>query len=166
MSSDYNPAAVGQAINLAWQYALFSGAVTSPEDAAALAREVYPIVRELAESIQDAERNPVDNVIHAFPGAQVVQEGPAAYIPQQPAFTNPQSQPAPVPGATDGDPQTAALWQELLQDREAWWDNRINKRNPKAPDFKHKKDGDKALWIVGKKNPSWVTPAFLASRGF
>ena len=28
-----------------------------------------------------------------------------------------------------------------------FWDNRADKRNPKAPDFKHKENGDWAVWL-------------------
>jgi len=37
--------------------------------------------------------------------------------------------------------------------RAKWWDNREGKRNPKAPDFKHKDDG-RALWL--NSAPDWV----------
>lgn len=41
----------------------------------------------------------------------------------------------------DGDEQ---VWGEYFRDPSQWWDNRLNKRNPKAPDFKHRITG-KAL---------------------
>ncbi|KAM0951801.1 putative primosome PriB/single-strand DNA-binding, nucleic acid-binding protein [Dioscorea sansibarensis] len=47
------------------------------------------------------------------------------------------------------------LWQAFFANPVDWWDNRTNKRNPKAPDFKHKHTGE-ALWIEGKYNPPWV----------
>ncbi|KAJ0982419.1 hypothetical protein J5N97_010674 [Dioscorea zingiberensis] len=47
------------------------------------------------------------------------------------------------------------LWQAFFANPLDWWDNRTNKRNPKAPDFKHKHTGE-ALWIEGKYNPPWV----------
>ena len=38
------------------------------------------------------------------------------------------------------------------------WDNRSTKRNPKAPDFKHKETGD-ALWITSRDTPrGWRAP--------
>ncbi|XP_057508770.1 protein OSB2, chloroplastic-like [Actinidia eriantha] len=50
---------------------------------------------------------------------------------------------------------TEALWQAFFANPMDWWDNRKNKRNSKAPDFKHKDTGE-ALWIEGWNNPSWV----------
>lgn len=31
--------------------------------------------------------------------------------------------------------------------KKEFWDNRSDKRNPKAPDFKHKENGDWAVWL-------------------
>lgn len=47
------------------------------------------------------------------------------------------------------------LWQAFFANPGEWWDNRRNKRNPKAPDFKHKDTGE-ALWIDGRSTPPWV----------
>ncbi|XP_027366597.1 protein OSB2, chloroplastic-like isoform X2 [Abrus precatorius] len=47
------------------------------------------------------------------------------------------------------------LWQAFFANPGEWWDNRKKKRNPKAPDFKHKDTGE-ALWIEGRSNPPWV----------
>ncbi|KAF6142360.1 hypothetical protein GIB67_023385 [Kingdonia uniflora] len=46
-------------------------------------------------------------------------------------------------------------WKNLVENLNKWWDNRFNKRNPKAPDFKHKDTGD-ALWL--NSAPAWVLP--------
>lgn len=46
------------------------------------------------------------------------------------------------------------LWRQLMASPSDFWDNRANKRNPRAPDFKHKKNGG-ALWLNSK--PSWVS---------
>lgn len=35
---------------------------------------------------------------------------------------------------------------DLLANPETWWDNRVGKTNPKAPDFKHKKSGE-GIWL-------------------
>lgn len=70
--------------------------------------------------------------------------------------------PAAIPGVADGDAQVAALWQEFFQDPSKFWDNRRDKRNPRAPDFKNKDNGDKALWLNDKKNPSWVAQQLAA----
>lgn len=85
--------------------------------------------------------------------------------------------PSPIPGvtATDGDPKTAAIWQEFFQDKQNgkfednWFDNRFSKKNPAGPDFKNKKDDKKALWIAPnpkfktQPNPSWVPEALRQS---
>ncbi|KAI5395057.1 protein OSB1, mitochondrial [Lathyrus oleraceus] len=47
------------------------------------------------------------------------------------------------------------LWQVFFANPGEWWDNRRNKRNPKAPDFKHKDTGE-ALWIDSRSTPPWV----------
>ncbi|KAJ7527393.1 hypothetical protein O6H91_16G051800 [Diphasiastrum complanatum] len=43
------------------------------------------------------------------------------------------------------------LWQEFFSDPSQWWDNRLTKKTPKHPDFKHKRTFE-GLWI----NPSWL----------
>lgn len=45
-----------------------------------------------------------------------------------------------------------AEWDSFFEKPEEWWDNRDNKKNAKAPDFKHKTSRD-ALWIESKLNP-------------
>ena len=116
----------------------------------------------------------------AFPGttvaAQVTVPTAGASVIQFPQAAAPVAAPAPtvapmaIPGATDGDPQVAALWAEFFNDFNAnqfaakWYDNRSSKTKPGQPDFKNKADGDKALWKTGKKNPAWV-PGVLAQAG-
>ncbi|XP_006282647.2 protein OSB2, chloroplastic isoform X1 [Capsella rubella] len=46
-------------------------------------------------------------------------------------------------------------WKDLVQNPDKWWDNRIDKRNAKAPDFKHKETGE-ALWL--NESPTWLLP--------
>ena len=50
------------------------------------------------------------------------------------------------------------VWYEYFANPSQWWDNRLNKRNPKAPDFKHRVSG-KALWVDG-----WYTPKSAKDR--
>jgi hypothetical protein len=39
----------------------------------------------------------------------------------------------------------------------AFWDNRFNKLNERAPDFKAKdKERDVALWLTSRAKPAWV----------
>lgn len=127
---------------------------------------------EIADSVigvvLDAHKKfAIEKVGAAFPGTTQVPFTPPAAVAAPAAV---QAAPAAIPGVADGDPATAALWQQLFTDKtngvfEAnWYDNRTTKKSPKGPDFKNKKDGDKALWIVGRNNPSWV-PAALAQTG-
>lgn len=51
-------------------------------------------------------------------------------------------------GKNDGD-----SWKNLVENRNKWWDNRVDKRNPKAPDFKHKDSGE-GLWLGDA--PAWA----------
>ncbi|KAJ4760701.1 Single-stranded DNA-binding protein [Rhynchospora pubera] len=46
-------------------------------------------------------------------------------------------------------------WKAFFANPRAWWDNRNNKKNPNAPDFKHKDTGE-ALWLNSKYIPPWV----------
>ena len=48
-----------------------------------------------------------------------------------------------------------AKWAALFCMPSDFWDNRASKKNPKAPDFKHKETGE-ALWIQSRNTPSWV----------
>lgn len=81
------------------------------------------------------------------------------------------------PGAQRTEPQGPpaspkdALWRSALIDNpDSWWDNRGDKRNPKAPDFKAKNNGPQvdgqpaALWIDSRDKPDWVD-AHLAAHG-
>nr|AAM61481.1 unknown [Arabidopsis thaliana] len=45
------------------------------------------------------------------------------------------------------------IWKNLVENPSKWWDNRLDKRNPKGPDFKHKETGE-ALWIGD--SPTWA----------
>lgn len=49
------------------------------------------------------------------------------------------------------------LWRSLVENPKDWWDNRLDKKNPKAPDFKHKTSGE-VLWL-SKSTPEWVLSA-------
>lgn len=52
---------------------------------------------------------------------------------------------------------TEQKWMDFFEDTSKWWDNRTNKTNPKAPDFKKKGGRDApALWINSKDTPAWV----------
>lgn len=46
-------------------------------------------------------------------------------------------------------------WKSLVENPDKWWDNRLNKRNEKSPDFKNKESGE-ALWLSSA--PDWAIP--------
>ena len=43
-------------------------------------------------------------------------------------------------------------WEQFFASRGDYWDNRTSKRNPRAPDFKHKSDPQIALWIDSRQD--------------
>ncbi|KAJ0788446.1 putative primosome PriB/single-strand DNA-binding, nucleic acid-binding protein [Helianthus annuus] len=47
----------------------------------------------------------------------------------------------------------ADSWKNLIENPKKWWDNRVDKRNVKGPDFKNKDTGE-ALWLTDA--PSWA----------
>jgi hypothetical protein len=91
------------------------------------------------------------------------QQAPAPqYAPQQ-AAPAPYQQPAPIPGTVDDG--TAVAWLDVCQNPDGWWDNRINKKNPKGPDFSAKKHNTNfqqpngfgvGLWVNDKSIPASV----------
>lgn len=46
------------------------------------------------------------------------------------------------------------VWKDLVENPDNWWDNRLDKKSKKGPDFKHKETG-KPLWLTYA--PAWVT---------
>ena len=72
---------------------------------------------------------------------------PAAAWGAAPAAPGP-----PPPGAASpGDEK----WAPLFANPAAYWDNRVSKRSPRGPDFKHKATGD-GLWLSSRDTPRWV----------
>lgn len=51
-------------------------------------------------------------------------------------------------------------WMEFFDNPNAYWDNRQNKRNPRAPDFKHKDEKDTVLWLDSRDTPSCKSLTF------
>ena len=45
-------------------------------------------------------------------------------------------------------------WMDFFDNPNAYWDNRQNKRNPRAPDFKHKDEKDTVLWLDSRDTPN------------
>ncbi len=58
-------------------------------------------------------------------------------------------------GASVQSKDVEGRWAALFCSPDDFWDNRATKRNPKAPDFKHKETGE-ALWVESRTTPSWV----------
>ncbi|KAJ7549908.1 hypothetical protein O6H91_07G074400 [Diphasiastrum complanatum] len=79
---------------------------------------------------------------------QFQQRKPSAFsIRKQSAFSTPRGSGRLV--------RMEQLWQEFFSDPSQWWDNRLTKKSPKHPDFKHKRTLE-GLWVDGRLNPSWV----------
>ncbi|GAX85183.1 hypothetical protein CEUSTIGMA_g12601.t1 [Chlamydomonas eustigma] len=87
---------------------------------------------------------------------------------QQPSWVQPQQvqsavqsaweqgdKPARPPFARLSPEEERELWAELERDRSQFWDNRENKRNPKAPDYKQKSTGH-GLWLNSRNAPYWA----------
>ncbi|KAG6790419.1 hypothetical protein POTOM_006572 [Populus tomentosa] len=53
-------------------------------------------------------------------------------------------------------------WKDLVENPHKWWDNRVDKKNPKSPDFKHKETGE-GLWL--DTSPAWVLPKLPPTKG-
>jgi hypothetical protein len=66
-----------------------------------------------------------------------------------------QRSPPPPPSGDGFQSPKDALWRSVFDAPDRWWDNRENKRNPRAPDFKHKDTGE-GLWLTGRDTPPWV----------
>ncbi|GAV83843.1 hypothetical protein CFOL_v3_27288 [Cephalotus follicularis] len=52
-------------------------------------------------------------------------------------------------------------WKDLVENPNKWWDNRLGKKNGKAPDFKHKETGE-GLWLSNA--PPWALPKLPSSK--
>lgn len=136
-------------------------------EAAATVGNAFPGTQQVAPAAVPQATEPFPANVVQFPQQQVA---PAPVAPVAQPYAPVAQQPAPIPGVQDGDPQTAAYWQEFFADPSQWYDNRTSKSNPKAPDFRHKTrktpDGryNIGLYVTGKGNPSWVAGQ-LAARG-
>ncbi|GJV10985.1 OSB2, chloroplastic-like protein [Tanacetum coccineum] len=59
---------------------------------------------------------------------------------------------------SDGD-----SWKHLVENPSSWWDNRVDKKNPNGPDFKHK-DSRKGLWLVDA--PAWAVSSLPPLKSY
>lgn len=96
----------------------------------------------------------------AYQAPQTPPPQPPQPVPPPAAATPPPAAPSfssePREAADQNDP-THRKWLDYFDNPTSYWDNRANKRNPRAPDFKHKERND-ALWIGGRDTPAWVVP--------
>jgi len=94
----------------------------------------------------------------------------AAYAAADPASYQDQaaygSQEVAAGSLTANSPKEA-MWTSVVEEPDLWWDNRFNKRNPKAPDFKLKEGGmdAPALWLNNSDTPAWVHQKLSDSDG-
>ncbi|XP_010538289.1 PREDICTED: protein OSB4, chloroplastic [Tarenaya hassleriana] len=72
-------------------------------------------------------------------------------------FDTPVSKPRQVKQDNGGE-----SWTDLLANPSNWWDNRLDKKHPRSPDFKHKETGV-SLWL--SDSPSWVLPKLPPLKG-
>ncbi|XP_076914622.1 protein OSB2, chloroplastic-like [Bidens hawaiensis] len=63
------------------------------------------------------------------------------------------SQPNKSFGQPNKSEKDGEFWKHLIENPNKWWDNRVDKKNVKGPDFKNK-DSGKALWLTDA--PSWA----------
>lgn len=109
------------------------------------------VVVELLQTIRD------DLNRNAMSQPQAMQQ-PRPVVPEPSSV--PQSgglPPPPMPQAPTGtsNPMAEEKWRQFFVQPDAYWDNRLTKFNPKAPDFKHKDTGA-ALWVESFDRPAWV----------
>ncbi|KAG8374255.1 hypothetical protein BUALT_Bualt11G0112400 [Buddleja alternifolia] len=64
-------------------------------------------------------------------------------------------------GGEKRDSKGEDLWKNLVENPNRWWDNRLDKRNPRAPDFKHKETGE-GLWM--SDIPDWALSRLPPSK--
>jgi len=146
--------------------------------------DLQPIILEAHNANQEA--NKVGGLTAAFPGSAIVASAtteaatgvtpvhepfvphPATTTPvaNEPTNVVPFAQPAAIPGATDGDPQLAAFWNDFFTTPDNWTVKKTNagktfiqhKWQNAAPD-KNGKIWKQSLWLDGRGNPSWVAQA-------
>ena len=128
-----------------------------------------------APTVQPSGSFNAPEAVHAaFPGSTNVVAPPSAPAPSN-VTPFPQQQapaaPAGLPGAAQGGDDQ--VWQMLLADIQSgkfddnWYDNRVDKKSAKSPDFKHKSyktdPGSKytaSIWL--KDAPEWAKPQLAA----
>ena len=74
----------------------------------------------------------------------------------------------PSSGGGGGGGEKDDLWRDLVNNPDAWWDNRAQKAepggNPRYPDFKNK-DDQTPLWIESRDTPQWAVDALQGGGG-
>lgn len=162
---------LGQAINLATQYAQLSGSVTSPEDVVALAGEALPTFLEFINKTQlklafEIQQTTPITAAPSLQPAQMLNGVPPYGSGSMPPPPPPSAgvPPTPVPGAAQGGhSKKDQAWRDYFANPLGYYDNRANKKNPKGPDFKHKQTGE-GLWLGGQHPaPDWVLQRLTGS---
>ena len=93
------------------------------------------------------------------PQQRMQQQQQPQQFQQQTRASKPPPPPPPPSGGGYQSPKDA-LWRSVFDAPDRWWDNRENKRNPKAPDYKHKESGE-GLWVNGRDTPPWVNERLM-----
>ncbi len=152
------------------EYAIIKGEVYRQMDLPFTWDENEKLIMETFEGSQVVAQAPSPAQFAAAPAAApalaAVPDAGNPFSAPAPATPAPAAAPAPaaggVPQVAEGAqtvngksllPGQAAHWNAIVTELSSgglknYWDNRVDKRNPKGPDFKHKnKDLDIALWL-------------------
>ena len=118
--------------------------------------------------------NGVNGVNGGVVGADPYANAAVPATPYQQQQRPPPQQRAPAPATTmggyggDAVGEKDDLWREVLDNPDAWWDNRERKSapggNPRYPDFKHK-ETQTPLWIESRDTPRWAIDALVGGGG-
>ncbi|KAG6555831.1 hypothetical protein Mapa_002472 [Marchantia paleacea] len=119
---------------------------------------VQPNASQNDEFVNTSDNNWSGDVISAAPAQQ--NWNSQSVSPQQQS-SSPLTGTAGKASFEDESLLTEKRWQAFFANPSQWWDNRLNKKNPKAPDFKHKSTQE-VLWLNSWNNPPWVAAQVAA----
>lgn len=123
-----------------------------PESVAYLVRGIpLPLTKEEAwQAVLQAPEQYWDNRANKLnpksPDFKHKSTGQALWLTDASDWIVEQLESRPAPAARPKPAGRDSLWESLLSDPGQFYDNRLTKMNPKAPDFKHKSSGE-ALWL-------------------
>lgn len=92
-------------------------------------------------------------------------EGGGAAALKAMGATEVETTPASASKPSKGKANPDSLWADLLANPHQWWDNREDKKNPRAPDFKKAGTGD-GLWLNTREGKPAVDESQLAGLTF